>query len=120
MAMLIKIIGMLMIIEAVVFLLKPDMVKTMISFFARGKGTYLAAAVKGAFGAICLLAASGCNWPWFMTILGVISLLAAILIVARPDTVRSIGGWFSSRSQNFLRIYSIVCAVFGVLLVLAA
>ena len=81
------------------------------------KGLYLSIGIRVVFGIVLLIAASESRFPEAFWILGIISLVAAVVApflgFAR---LQGIVQWWARRSPGFVRSWSLVAAAFGVFL----
>ena len=71
------ILGAVIILEGVVFLIRPDFFAKVISFFARSKMIYLAAVIRVVLGPIFLVYATRCKIPSVIITFGVLMLIGA-------------------------------------------
>jgi len=80
-------------------------------------GLYLNIGIRVVFGLVLLMAASGSRFPEAFRILGIISLVAAVVApfigLAR---LQGFVQWWTSRSPGFIRGWSLVAAGFGLFL----
>jgi len=116
----VPIIGILIIIEAVAILLKPQLAYKLIDFLARGKRLYLRAPVRLILAVILLLCASQSKLPAVITILGILFLIAGIAeITISLDRQKKILAWWRRKPPAFLRIAAIIILLLGVALIYA-
>ncbi len=116
-----KIVSILIVIDAIVILLKPDFVKTYIGMLAEGAKIYLAAILKAVFGLIFLFGVSNkCTLPWVIVATGIVALAGAVFIIAMPQKARNMAGWFATKSNTTLRFLAIIYLFIGALLVYSA
>ncbi len=80
-------------------------------------GLYLSIGIRVVFGIVIIMAASESRFPEAFQILGIISLVAAIVApffgFAR---LQGFVQWWAGRSSGFIRGWSLVAAAFGVFL----
>ena len=82
------------------------------------KGLYLSIGIRVVFGIVLLLAASQSRFPEAFRILGIISLVAAVMAPFLGFVrLQRFVQWWTGRSPGFVRGWSVVAAVFGVFLV---
>ena len=79
MVLAVKVIGIVFVLISVGYFLKPDSFKSLMEFLKKGKRIYLAALARFIFGIIFLLAASECNKPVIIGVLGIIFLVAGLM-----------------------------------------
>jgi len=84
-------------------------------------GLSLAAGFRAALGVLLLAAASETRFPRLIGGLGVLSLLAAVSIpFLGYERLRKLVEWWLTRSEGFVRGWSLVTCAFGAFLVYAA
>jgi uncharacterized protein YjeT (DUF2065 family) len=115
-----KIVAILIIIDGIVILFRPDLLKKYCQLFSQGARIYIAAVFKAVIGAILLFGASGCKVPWVIILFGVLALAGAVFIVIAPQKARAIAGWFATKNNTTLRLFSIIYMLIGALLVYSA
>src|SRR3989339_2044659 len=118
MVALVKAIGIVITAMGVLYLVYPQVVRILLSFFAAGYRIYLAAAVRLVFGVILLLAASQTAHPKITMVLGVIFLLGGILIVALgPKRTKPFLEWYKKWPLWGMRAAAILVILFGLLVI---
>ncbi len=116
-----KIVSILLVIDAIVILFRPDFVKKYAALLAEGAKIYLDAALKAVFGAIFLFGVSDkCTLPWVIITFGILAIAGAVFIIAMPQKARNIAAWFGSKNTAVLRLFAIVYLLIGALLVYSA
>ncbi len=116
-----KFIAVLLVIDAIVILIRPDYAKAAFNVLAQGSKIYLAAIIKAVLGIIFLFGAtSKAALPWVIIIFGTLALAGAVFIVALPQKSRSMALWISSRGYFAIRLLGIIYLFIAVLLVYAA
>ena len=118
MEIVLKIIGILIILDGIVILTKPALVKMVMSFFARNKHIYLAAVIKAVFGLIFLFGVSDkCHWPAVIMTIGILGLFGAVMIVVFLEKMKTLMTFFAGRGEIFWRLMSIIYLAFGALII---
>jgi uncharacterized protein YjeT (DUF2065 family) len=121
MQILVKIIGLLIVLEGILFLLKPELLRRIAEFFSQGKRAYIAAGVRIVLGVVFLLAASQCRIVWVIIALGLLLLLSGIVMLTiRHERLKSIINWWRQRSAGVLRIVAVVVAALGIVVLYSA
>ena len=115
-----KIVAVLIIIDGIVLLFRPDFLKKYFEILAGGKGIYIAAILKAVIGAVLLLSASGCKVPWVIILFGILALGGAVFIVIVPQKARAMAGWFAAKNNTTMRLLSLIYLLIGALLVYSA
>jgi len=114
------IIGALIVFEAVVLLIKPDLYRKLVKLLARGRLMYIPAALAIVFGVIFLVYARACNIPWLIVIFGLIMLAKGIwLFAVKIDNVRATMQWLQERGDTTLRILGILALAIGAVILYA-
>ncbi len=81
------------------------------------RGLYLSIGVRLVFGIVLLLAASQSRFPEVFRILGIISLVAAMVAPFLGFVrLQRFVQWWARRSPGFIRCWAVVAAAFGVFL----
>lgn len=110
-----KIVAILLVIDAIVILIRPDYVKKYIGLLAEGAKIYLAAILKAILGAIFLFGVSDkCTLPQVIIIFGILAIGGAVFIVAMPQKARAMAGWFVAKSSTTLRFFALIYLLIGI------
>jgi len=110
----ISIIGILVVLEGIVFLLKPAWAKKTISFFSQGRFVYLAGVIRILLGVLFLIYARGCVWTWFVIIFGLLMCAAGVCVfLINIDKLKAYLNWWLQRSDITIRIISVVAIILG-------
>jgi hypothetical protein len=121
MDIVVKIVGMVIVLLAVLFLLKPDVMKSLLGFFKQGKRMYFIGIVRLILAVIFLLAARECDVTWVIVTFGILFLMSALLIfIIGPEKLRSMLDWFQNKSVIFLRVMAVIVLVLGVVIIYSA
>ena len=118
---IIKIIGVLFILSAILYIAKPIVITVMMNFFIKGKRLYLAALIRFALAIIFLLAATKCKMPIIIAALGVLFLLAGLLFfILGLEKIKTMLNWWLSQPLIYLRIIATVTLILGAIIIYAA
>jgi uncharacterized protein YjeT (DUF2065 family) len=121
MELVVKIIGIIIVALAIVYLLKPDVMKQVMEFFTEGKRIYLAGLIRLVLAVLLLLAARECDITWVVILFGVLFLISGLLIfVLGPERIKSIAGWFQRQSLFALRLFALVAFIIGAIIIYSA
>jgi hypothetical protein len=121
MLLLIKLIGVLIIVQACIFVLRIDLLRDLLKFFARGNRIYLIAAIRIATAVLLFVGATQCRRMWIIVAIGIILLLSGIAIFTlNAATFKKIIAWYQRRTDLFLRLLVTIGIVVGSLIVYAA
>ena len=116
-----KIVAILLVIDALVILIRPDYVKKYIGLLAEGPKIYLAAVLDAALGVIFLIGVSSkCTIPWVILLFGILAVGAALFIVIIPQKARAIAMWFEAKSKTTLRFFALIYLLVSAFLVYSA
>ena len=121
MDIVIKAIGTFIVCMGLVYLIKPEFIKAMISFFSKGARLYFAAIVRFALAIIFFMGAKECKITWLIVTFGIIFLLSGLLIfMLGLERARGIIKWYLEQPSFILRTLAIVVLVVGLIIVYAA
>ncbi len=121
MVTLVQIIGILLIVEGIIMLMRPEVMRKIIVFFSQGMRIYIPGVIRLILAIVFLLAASRCARPWVIIVFGILMLLGGLMIFAmKPEKIKTIFNWWLEKPLNWLRVWSILAFVFGALIVYAA
>ncbi|MEN6385736.1 MAG: hypothetical protein ABFD79_11135 [Phycisphaerales bacterium] len=116
-----KFVAILLVIDAIIILIRPNYVKSYISALAEGAKIYIAAVIKAGLGIIFLFGVSPKNTlSPVIIIFGILALMGAVFIIAAPQKARSMAKWVSSRSLFTIRLFALVYLLIAALLVYSA
>ena len=76
MDIVIKIVGIAIVFIAIVYLLKPDVLKRLMEFFKQGKRLYFAGLIRFALAIVFLLGARECDITWVIVVFGILFLIS--------------------------------------------
>jgi uncharacterized protein YjeT (DUF2065 family) len=111
-----KAVAILLVIDAIVVLFRPDLLKKYCQFFSQGATIYLAAIIYALIG-IAFLFGDKCNVQWVVITFGILALAGAIFIVAVPQKAKNITGWFAAKSNTTLRFLAVIYLLISAILV---
>jgi uncharacterized protein YjeT (DUF2065 family) len=117
----IQLIGIVIIVQICVFLLRIDLLREMLKFFSRGSRLYITAVVRIAIAIILFIGATQCRRFWIIIALAAILLLSGITIFTlKPATFKKLLTWYLARSDLFLRLTAAIGLIFGIVIIYAA
>ena len=121
MDLVVKIIGIVFVAIAVVYILKPGVMNGLFEFFKKGNRLYLAAPIRLALAVVFLVGAGECKQPWVIIVLGIILLISGMLVlVLGPKKLRPIIDWFQKQSEILHRAMALIVLAIGVVIILSA
>jgi uncharacterized protein YjeT (DUF2065 family) len=109
-----KIISVLIIIDALVGLLRPDLFKKYCLIFSQGATIYLIALIKALVGTAFLFGASEqCRYESVIIAAGILAAAGAIFIIAMPQKAKAIAGFFGEKNITTLRLFAFIYLLIG-------
>ncbi|MFH1888919.1 MAG: hypothetical protein ABH806_02380 [Candidatus Omnitrophota bacterium] len=121
MAILVKLLGIIILALGVVFLINPDMVKKYMLFWTKGRMIYAGAAVAALIGMVLLIAASQCRLAWFVSLMGIVSIIKGAYIFAfGQKSLTSMMNWWIEKPTLALRFVGLFELMLGALFIYAA
>ena len=113
--------GVLIVLEGVLLVVKPQVYGKVAAFFAKGRLMYIAALLKLACGIFLLVAATSCDRKMIMIILGVIAGGSGVAMLGLNKVkLKKMFEWWSVRPKIVIRILGIVTIAIGGLIIYAA
>ena len=117
MAVMVSILGVVMVAIGVLGVVQPRRLVDFVTYFRRPTRFRIAILVRLVLGIVLLIAAHSCRWPVVVQVVGVISILAALVILAcgqkRLDTFIA---WWVTRPPAVMRVSALFALAFGALL----
>ena len=111
---IIFILGLAVLAWGIVFLIKPEISKRMIRFWAFSRLILFGAIIKLGVGILFLVAATQCNVPWLIVVFGLIGCLQGILFLAMQQKKRrATMEWLLARSPLMHRVFGLLSIVIG-------
>lgn len=118
---IIKAIGIIFIVIAIVYLLKPEVAKRLMEFFKQGKRMYIAALIRFVLAVVFLLAARECSVTRLIAAFGILFFISGLLVfILGIERVRAYINWWQKQSLLLLRLMALIALAFGVLIIYAA
>lgn len=118
---LVKIIGALFLVEALIAGVHPGFYKRAVAWITQGNLIYSTALLSTVIGMLMLVAATQCHYPWVIVLIGMGILLFAIVLFAihRERLVRFFM-WVTKREDWQIRIFAGLEVILAVIIILAA
>jgi uncharacterized protein YjeT (DUF2065 family) len=121
MEVVVKIIGIIIVALAIVYLLKPDTMKQVMEFFTKGKRVYLAGLIRLVLAVVFLLTARKCDITWVIMLFGILFLVSGLLIfVLGPEKLKLVVEWCQRQSLFVLRLFALVAFIIGTIIIYSA
>jgi uncharacterized protein YjeT (DUF2065 family) len=113
-----KLIGIFITCMGIIVIVKPQIIRMMISFWRQDKRIYLGGLLRMLFGAIFLLSAPQARLPVVMAALGLFLLIAGLLIfLIKLDKIKSMLERWSKRPSYVLRLMGSIVLIIGLLII---
>ncbi|MBN1391609.1 MAG: hypothetical protein JW947_02270 [Sedimentisphaerales bacterium] len=117
----VKIIGIVIVLLAVLFLLKPDVTKLLLGFFKQGKRIYLAGVVRLILAIVFFIAARECDITWVIVAFGILFLISGLLIfLIGAERLKPMLDWFQNKSPVVIRLVAVIILAFGAIIIYSA
>lgn len=121
MDMVIRIIGIVLVLFALLCLIKPDFFRGIMRFFKKGRRIYIPALIRFALAIVFFLGARESENFWVIFAFGILFLLSGMLIIMLgPKRISTMLDWYLKQSVLFLRFLALVTAAFGVVIIIFA
>ncbi len=121
MDIVIKIIGVVFVCVALVYLLKPDVLKKMLEFFKQGKRIYFAGLIRFALAIVFFVGARECKHPWVIFAFGILFIIGGLLIfILKPEKIRRILDWYQKQPVLILRVIAVIALAVGAIIIFSA
>ncbi len=118
MALIIKVIGILIILLAILYFIRPDFIKWMFNFVKKGKRIYFIALIRFALAIVFLLGAHDCRFPKVIAAFGILFIISGLLIfILRDEKIRTMLDWYLKQSLLFLRVLALIALAIGALII---
>lgn len=116
-----KFVAILLVIDAIIILFRPDLLKKYAHFMSEGAKIYIAAALKAVIGTVFLFGVSDrCTLPQVIMIFGILAIAGAVFVIALPQKARAITKWFAVKNSFTLRSFAIIYLIIAAILVYSA
>lgn len=114
-------IGIVFIVVAAVELLKPEILKRVMSFFVHGRRLYFVGVLRFALAITFLLGARECDVPRVIFAFAILFLISGMMIFTmRMEKSKAILKWYQKQPLLFLRIIAAVFLVVGAIITYCA
>ena len=121
MVVLVKLLGVVIVAFAVIYLVSPVLMKKYMVFWVKGKRVYAGAGLSILFGIILLSAARQCRLSWFVALMGILALIKGIyLFVSGLKGLTSMVNWWIAKPPAVLRMVGLLELALGLLFIYSA
>lgn len=115
------IFGILIALEGVLLIVKPQIYTKVAAFFAKGRLMYIAALLKIAFGVFLLISVTDCQNKLIMVILGLIAAGSGVTMLGMDKgKLKKMFTWWSVRPPIIVRILGLLAIAIAALILYAA
>ena len=117
----IKIIGTVIVCIGLVFLIRPEIMKTTTRFFSKGSRLYLAAMVRFTLAIVFIMGARHCGMKWVIVMFGLIFLLSGLMIfMLGLQKAKGILRWYLEQPKFISRVVAGIVLGVGLIITYAA
>ncbi len=117
----IKIIGTVIVCIGLVYLIKPEIFRVIMGFFAKGNRLYIAAVIRFALAIVFFSGARHCGIKWVIVLFGLIFLLSGLLIfMLGLERAKGIIRWYQEQPNFIFRVVAGIVLGVGLIIVYAA
>jgi len=117
----IKIIGVIIVSIAIVFLVKPQVMSHLIGFFRKGSRVYFAGLVRLALAVVFLLAARECDITWVILVFGLLFLISGLLVfMLGPAKIGPLLDWYQKQPLLLTRVVAAIILAIGAIIIYSA
>jgi hypothetical protein len=117
---IVGVLGALLVVLGGVFLVTPSRFQSFIAFWLSDPRIYLALFLRLFMGVVLLAASAESRLPLVLRVLGIVSLLAALVgVLMGPARLRAMASWWTGRSVALIRLWAVVTAALGAVLLYA-
>ena len=117
----IRIIGTVIAVIGLVYMVRPQIMRTMTRFFTKGSRLYIAAIVRFALAIIFIMGARHCGRTWIIILFGLIFLISGLLIFMMGlSRAKVILRWFLEQPKFVARVAAGIVIAVGLIIVYAA
>lgn len=114
-------IGILIAVVGIVFATMPSLMLKFIEFAKVGKRIYIGGVVRLVLGGLLLFASPYVTVFWIPVTFGALMVIAGVLLfVLGPPKIHALMDWWASKPEDMRRIWPIIAAIIGVLLIYSA
>ena len=120
MAIIVSMLGVVIAVIGAIRVASPHRLIMLLDRLQSRTRFWLAVTMRGVFGAVFLAVAPDCRHPLVVQVVGVVSLVAALgLLAMGRERLDAFIGWWLSRPPTLIRFSATAAIAFGILLVYA-
>lgn len=115
MQIVIKSLGMVLALIAIVYMLRPDIAKRLVAFFQKGGRIYIDGIVNLILAIVFFIGARECRFPIVIFICGAVFMAEGLLIFSfGPKKTSPILEWSREQSEQLFQFMGLILGVIGV------
>ncbi len=117
----IKSLGIVLALIAVVYMLRPDIAKRFMALFQKGNRIYFDGIINCALAGVFFIGARGCKYPWVILICGIVFMAEGLLIFGLgPEKTRPILDWSQGQSEELFQFLGLFLGIIGIVIIFSA
>ena len=121
MQIVIKSLGIILALIAIVYMLRPDIAKRLVTFFQKGGRIYFDGVINLALAVVFFIGARECRYPVVIYICGVVFMAEGLLIFSfGPEKTVPILEWSREQSEGLFQFMGLILGTIGVATFLSA
>lgn len=121
MHIVIKSLGIVLALTAVVYMMRPDIAKRLLSLLQKGKRIYLDGIINCALAAVLFVGARECKYPWLIFVCGMVFMAESLLIFTLgPEKTRPLLDWSLEQSEELFQYLGLFLGIVGVVIIFSA
>ena len=120
MHIVIKSLGIVLALTAVVYIMRPDIAKRLISLLQKGKRIYLDGILNFALASVFVVGARDCKYPWLIFVCGMVFMAESLIIfILGPEKTRPLLYWSCQQSEELFQYLGLVLEIVGIVIILS-
>ena len=117
----IKSLGIVLALVAVVYMLRPDIAKKLMIFFQKGRRIYIDGIINFSLAVVFFAGARQCRYPWIIFVCGIIFLVESLLIFGLGiKEINFILDWSLEQSDGTFQFIGLLIGAMGAIVVFSA
>jgi len=121
MQIVIKNLGIVLALMAIVYMLRPDIAKRLVVFFQKGRRIYFDGVINLVLAAVLFFGARDCRFPMVIFICGIVFMAEGVLIFSfGPGRTSPILEWSQEQSEGLFQFMGLILGAVGVAIFLSA
>ena len=117
----IKSLGILIALMGIAYLLRPEIIKCLMTFFKKGRRIYFSGLLRFALAVVFFLGARECGYFWVIFACGIIFLTGGLLVfMLGPEKIRRMLDWYQEQPLLIFRVIALIVLIFGAIIIYSA